>query len=72
MGWTSSPVPASLLLFWWWRRDFRQRWFDDNSQLPEDAERENDDWRVGLIFIVGLIVIAAVKGLAKLAMDGQL
>lgn len=73
--WWAVPfagVPGALLLFWWWRRDFRQRWIDDTADFVPNVERENDDWRVGLIFVAGVLAIAAVRVLVRMASNGQM
>jgi hypothetical protein len=61
-------LPAGLVAYWFWRNDFRRDWIDDSGSLPEGVELANDDWRVGLIFVVGVAVILAIKAAVRLAL----
>ena len=54
-------VPGALIAFWWWRGDFLRDWLDDSDELPGDVEFANNDWRIGLLGIMSLILVAAVK-----------
>lgn len=59
-----AAIPGALLAFWFWRGDFRRDWIDDARGIPDGVEIANTDWRIGLIGIVGLLVVAAIKVLA--------
>jgi hypothetical protein len=68
--WWGAPlaaIPAGLFVFWWWRRDFQQVWIDDAQPVPEDVDPANDDWRIGIIFVGGLLGIFALRVLWRLA-----
>ena len=59
-----SPLaiaPGGLLVYWFVYQEFKEKWVDDPSQLPEGIEPENEDWRVG---IKALLVSAFLVGLA--------
>jgi hypothetical protein len=66
------PIPGTLLVFWWVRRDWRQLWIDDSQGIPEGVELANDDWRIGLIFVAGLITLALLRTLFRLVTSGKL
>jgi hypothetical protein len=59
-----AALPGALLAFWFWRGDFRRDWIDDAQGVPEGVELANTDWRIGLIGVVGLLVVAAIKTMA--------
>lgn len=56
-----AAIPGGLATFWWWRRSFKSAWVDDPADLPEGVELANDDWRVGLLILTAVLVIAAIK-----------
>jgi len=53
-----APVPAALIAFWWWRNDFRRDWIGDSHGAPEGVELATDDWRIGLLQLLGAITLA--------------
>lgn len=59
-----ATVPPSALVFWWWRNEFRQGWINDAEDAPEGVELANDDWRVGLMLVVGVVVAIILGRLA--------
>ena len=67
-----APIPGALLVFWWVQRDWRQLWIDDSKGIPEGVELANDDWRVGLIFVAGLIALALLRIFFRLVSSGRL
>ena len=56
-----AAIPGALLAFWWWRRDFRRAWIDDTHGIPEGVKLANNDWRIGFLGLVGMIVAATIK-----------
>lgn len=62
-----APIPGALVVFWWLQRDWRQLWIDDSKGVLNGVEIANDDWRVGLIFVVGIITLALLRALIRLA-----
>lgn len=66
-----AAIPAAALLYWWWRRDFREAWIDDAHGVPDGVELANTDWRVGLLGVAGLFVVAAIKVLFVRSAVGQ-
>jgi hypothetical protein len=72
--WWEAPlagVPGALLAFWWWRMDFREAWVDASKDVPEGVKLANDDWRIGLIFVAGLIGFLALRVVLRLIARGQ-
>lgn len=61
-----GSAPGALIAYWYMRRAFRRMWVNDESELPEGASMANDDWRIGLLGVVLLIALLAVKGFARL------
>jgi protein-S-isoprenylcysteine O-methyltransferase Ste14 len=70
LGWFGPLIalPAGLIAYWFWRADFQRDWMDDSQPISDDVEVANDDWRVGLIFVVGVIVILTIKALIRLSL----
>ena len=62
-----APIPGALVVFWWVQRDWRHLWIDNSKGAPEGVELANDDWRVGLIFVAGVIAFAVLRALIRLA-----
>lgn len=58
-------LPALAIVFWFWRREYRKAWVDAPHLLPEGQALENDDWKSGLIKLVGLIVAATIAALIR-------
>lgn len=58
-------LPALAVVFWFWRREYRKAWVDHPGLLAEDQQLENDDWKSGLIKLVGLIVAATIAALIR-------
>ena len=56
-----AAIPGALLAFWFWQRDFRRDWIDDAQGVPEGVELANTDWRIGILGVIGLLVVAAIK-----------
>ena len=66
-----AALPAALIAFWWWRGEFRRAWVDAAEDLPEGVELANDDWRLGLILVVGTLGFLALRAVLRLATHGQ-
>lgn len=56
------PLPGAIIIYFWLRNTYRKGWVDD-EQITEGMSLENDDWRVGIIVILALVVAAAFKAL---------
>ena len=56
-----AGAPIAFIIYWFWRKDFRSRWYENDDDLPDGTTLENDDWKIGLLAIFALIVVAAVK-----------
>jgi hypothetical protein len=67
-----AAVPGALIAFWWWRSDFRRSWIDPSGDVPEGVELANDDWRIGLIIVGGVIVFLLFRLVIRLLVRGQL
>lgn len=66
-----AAIPGALIAFWWWRDDFRRDWIDDSQGIPEGVELANHDWRIGLLGVLVLIAIGALKVVIRRASTGQ-
>lgn len=58
-------LPGALAVFWFWRWDFRRGWIEKPELTPEGMSLENDDWRTGLIRLIGMIAAATAMALAR-------
>ncbi|MBA4043794.1 MAG: hypothetical protein C0471_05155 [Erythrobacter sp.] len=56
-----AGAPIALIIYWFWRRDFRSRWYENDDEMPDGTTLENDDWKIGLLAIISLVVVAAIK-----------
>lgn len=54
------PLPGAVVVYFWLRRIYRAGWVEDD-QIPEGMKLENNDWRVGLGVVAGVILAAAIK-----------
>jgi protein-S-isoprenylcysteine O-methyltransferase Ste14 len=63
------PLPGLLILFWFWRREYRKAWIDNVDQLPDSTALENDDWKAGLIKLIGLIAAAIIATLIRRSLN---
>ncbi len=57
-----APIPGALLTYYWLRRTYRKGWVDDDA-IPEGERLENNDWRVGLGVVAGVVLAALIKTL---------
>lgn len=60
-------LPGAAFTYWYWYSGFRRSWIEDPADLPDDVVLENDDWRAGLVKLVGLIAAATVIVLIRRA-----
>ena len=60
-----AALPGGFLAFWFWRAEFRRGWIEDPGLAPEGATIANDDWRIGLIQLLGLIAAGAAAAIAR-------
>jgi len=51
--------------YYFWRNEFLKAWVDVPSELPEGVNLANDDWRIGVLMVVALFAIAAIKTLQR-------
>ena len=61
-----TAIPGTLIMFWWWQREFRNAWIEASDEGFEDVKLANDDWRVGLLLLGGLIVLLAIRVVIRL------
>ena len=54
-------VPGALIAFWWWKTEFETAWIDDRHGIPDGIKLANDNWKVGLLGVAGVIFTAAIK-----------
>lgn len=59
-----AALPGGLLAYWFWHNDFKRDWIDDAEGVPEGVELANTDWRIGLLGLLALLLVAAVKVIA--------
>lgn len=67
-----TAIPGAVIVFFWWRAEFRAAWIEASVDLPEGVEMANDDWRSGLILVVGVLGFVALRTLIRLVRTGQL
>ena len=58
---TFAGLPSALLLGWLVYNEFRERWYDNDQNLPEGTTRSNTNWLIGLGAIVGMIALTSIK-----------
>ena len=58
-------IPPALVAYWFWRREFRRAWVDDND-IPEGVSLANDDWKVGLAFVVFAGIVMSLLKLTEI------
>jgi hypothetical protein len=68
---TLAAIPGALIAFWFWRGEFRRGWIADPTSLPAGLSIANDDWRVGLVKLIGLLAASAVMVLVRRAIQGS-
>jgi len=61
-----SSIPAALVMFWWLRRDLLRAWRDASPDELGDETLANDDWRIGLLLLAGLVVLAVIRYIIRL------
>jgi hypothetical protein len=60
-----TGLPAAVIIYFYWRWEFRKSWVDSADELTDGLVLANDDWKVGLIFVIGALVAAAIKSLMR-------
>lgn len=63
-------LPGALIAFWFWRSEFRRAWINNPDDVPEGQSIANDDWRIGLLRLLALVVVAVGAVLIKRALRG--
>ena len=58
------PLPGAIIIYLWLLNTYRKGWIDDHL-VPEGTKLENSDWRFGLLVVVSVIVVGAIKGFAR-------
>jgi hypothetical protein len=61
------PLPGALIVFCYWYWAFRRRWIDD-VEIAEGMKLENDDWRLGIIVVGGIVTFLVVRTLLRIAL----
>ncbi|ANU06337.1 hypothetical protein [Paraurantiacibacter namhicola] len=54
------PLPGAAVIFFWLRMNYRKAWLEDH-QVDGSIDLENDDWRVGIITLILIAVIATAR-----------
>ena len=55
-------LPGALIIFFWQRYIYRKAWLEDH-EVTEGMSLENDDWRMGIVIVLTLLVASAIKAL---------
>ncbi|WP_114953110.1 hypothetical protein [Sphingosinicella terrae] len=63
-----AALPGGLIAFWFWRSDFRRGWVENEAGLADGAVLANDDWRIGIlqllavmVLVIGIVLLRAVR-----------
>lgn len=54
-------IPHGLLVYWYWRRELQAAWVEGEQELLDGDTMANDDWRMGVVALIALFAIAALK-----------
>lgn len=65
-----AALPAALFVFVYWRWTFRRAWIDDDN-IPEGVEINDDDWRMGLLRLAIVVLVALGAGVARLLIRSE-
>jgi hypothetical protein len=60
-----AAIFAGLLAFAYWYFTFRRAWIDDGS-VPEGMRLSNDDWKIGLGFVVLVLAASFLRNVIEL------
>jgi hypothetical protein len=63
-----AALPGGLIAFWFWRLDFRRAWIEDPESIPDGLTLANDDWRIGVLQLLALIILAIGIALLRVVM----
>ena len=65
-----AAVPGGLIAFWFWRSDFRRGWVENGEGLPDGTVLANDDWRIGILQLLAVIVLVIGIALLRFVRQG--
>jgi hypothetical protein len=58
-------LPGLVVNYLLQRKEYRRAWVDSLDDLPEGVSLANDDWKVGVATLAGLILTATIATLAR-------
>lgn len=57
--------PGALIAFWYLRSNYVRLWVESPENLPEGVSIANDDWRVGLMFVLAALATSIAFAVAR-------